>query len=80
MKTIYILGTGCPKCSLLAQNAETAVRETGLEFEIIKVTKINRIMKFGVMITPALVIDGEVKSSGKALSVEDIKAFLTRSI
>ena len=79
MRTIHILGTGCPKCNLLAQNAETALRETGLEFEIIKVTDINEILKFSVMITPALVIDGEVKSAGKTLSVEDIKAFITRS-
>jgi small redox-active disulfide protein 2 len=79
MKTIHILGTGCPKCNLLAKNAEIAVRETeGLEFEIVKVTDINEILGFGVMITPALVIDGEIKSTGKALSVEDIKAFLTR--
>ncbi len=78
MKKIFVLGTGCPKCNLLAQNAEIAVRETGLEFEIIKVTNINEIIKFGVMLTPALVIDGEVKSSGKALSVEDIKAFIAR--
>ena len=80
MRTIHILGTGCPKCNLLAQNAETAVRETSVEFEIIKVTDINEILKFGVMITPALVIDGEVKSVGKTLSVEDIKEFITRTI
>lgn len=79
MKKIYVLGTGCPKCNILAKNAETAVRETGQELEIVKVTDINEIMKFGVMLTPALVIDGEVKSSGKALSVEDIKAFIIRT-
>ena len=78
MKTIHILGTGCPKCNLLAKNAEIAVREAELEFEIVKVTNINEIMDFGVMITPALVIDGVVKSTGKALGVEDIKAFLAR--
>jgi len=79
MKTIHVLGTGCPKCNLLAKNAEVAVRETeGQEFEIVKVTDINEILGFGVMITPALVIDGVVKSTGKALSVEDIKAFLAR--
>lgn len=79
MKTIHILGTGCPKCNLLAKNAEIAIRETGgMEFEIVKVTDINKIMDFGVMITPALVIDGVVKSTGKALSVEDIKTFLSR--
>jgi len=78
MKTIHILGTGCPKCNLLAKNAEIAVRASELEFEIVKVTDINKIMDFGVMITPALVIDGVVKSTGKALGVEDIKAFLAR--
>jgi small redox-active disulfide protein 2 len=78
MKAIHVLGTGCPKCNLLAKNAEIALREAGLEFEIVKVTDINEIMKFGVMLTPALVIDGVVKSMGKALSVEDIKAFLSR--
>ena len=78
MKTIHILGTGCPKCNLLALNTETAVREAGLEFEVVKVTDINEILGFGVMITPALVIDGVVKSTGKALSVEDIKALLAR--
>ena len=79
MKTIHILGTGCPKCNLLAKNAEIAVREMeGQEYEIAKVTDINEILDFGVMITPALVIDGVVKSTGQALSVEDIKAFLAR--
>ena len=78
MKTRHILGTGCPKCNLLAKNAEIAVRESELEFEIVKVTDINEIMDFGVMITPALIIDGVVKSTGKALGVEDIKAFLAR--
>jgi len=79
MKIIHVLGTGCPKCNLLANNVEIAVREAGLKFEIVKVTDINEIMEFGVMLTPALVIDGEVKSMGKALSVEDIKAFLART-
>ena len=79
MRTIHILGTGCPKCNLLARNAEIAVRDSGLDFEIVKVTDINEILDFGVMITPGLVIDGEVKSTGKALSVEDIRAFLERT-
>jgi small redox-active disulfide protein 2 len=69
---IEILGTGCPKCKKLAENAETAVKELNSDAEIIKVTKINEIMKYGVMITPALAIDGEVKSSGKVLSPEEI--------
>ncbi len=73
---IQILGTGCPKCKQLAQNAEEAVKALGIEAEIEKVTGINEIMKFGVMMTPALAIDGTVKSSGKVLSAGDIKGLL----
>jgi len=76
MKKIQILGTGCPKCKKLAANAEAAARELGIEYELVKVTDINEIMKFGVMMTPALAVDGEVKSAGKALSVDEIKEFL----
>ena len=74
---IQILGTGCPKCKKLAENAEVAAKELGLDCEIEKVTQINDIMAFGVMLTPALVVNGEVKSAGKALSADDIKKFLT---
>ena len=70
---IQILGTGCPKCKKLAQHAEEAVKALGLDAEIEKVTQISDIMKFGVMTTPALVVDGTVKSVGKLLSVEEIK-------
>ena len=76
MKKIQILGTGCPKCKQLAENAEEAARALGLEYELVKVTEINEIMKFGVMMTPALVIDGEVKSAGKLLSAEEIGKML----
>ena len=76
MKRIQILGTGCPKCKALAANAEAAVKALGIEAEIEKVEKIQDIMKFGVMITPALVIDGGVKSAGKVLSEADIEALL----
>jgi small redox-active disulfide protein 2 len=76
MKKIQILGTGCPKCKALTQNAETAAKEMGIECQIEKVTEINEIMKFGVMMTPALVIDGQVKVVGKVLSPEQIKAML----
>ena len=76
MKKIQILGTGCPKCQSLAENAEAAASETGVEYEIEKITDITEIMKFGVMMTPGIVIDGEVKSSGKVASVEDIKTYL----
>jgi small redox-active disulfide protein 2 len=77
MKKIQILGTGCPKCKALAQNAETAAKEMGIEYTIEKVTDINEIMKFGVMMTPALAVDGQVKAVGKVLSSEQIKQLLT---
>ena len=76
MKKIQILGTGCPKCKLLMANAETAIQTLGLEAQIEKVEKIVDIMKFGVMTTPALVVDGQVKSVGKVLSPDDIKKYL----
>lgn len=77
MKKIQILGTGCPKCKALTQNAETAAKEMGIEHQIEKVTEINEIMKFGVMMTPALVVDGQVKVVGKVLSPEQIKPMLS---
>ena len=73
MKKLQILGTGCPKCKKLAENAEAAAKALGIEYEIEKVTDINEIMKFGVMMTPALAVDGEVKVVGKVLSSEEIK-------
>jgi len=76
MKKIQILGTGCPKCKKLAECAEQAAKELGIEYEIEKVTKINDIMKFGVMVTPAMVVDGKVKVSGKVPSVEQLKEMI----
>ncbi len=76
MKTIQILGTGCPNCKKLTENAETATRDLGGEFEIEKITDLDRITDFGVMMTPALAVDGEVKSMGKVLSPEEIKRLL----
>jgi small redox-active disulfide protein 2 len=73
---IQILGTGCPKCKKLTQHTEEAVKALGLNAEVEKVTQINDIMKFGVMMTPALAVDGTVKSVGKLLSVEEIKGLL----
>ena len=77
MKKIQILGTGCPKCKKLAENAEAAAKETGIEYEIEKMTEINEIIKFGVMVTPALVVDGQVKAVGKVPDVDKIKQMLT---
>ena len=73
---IQILGTGCPKCKQLAENAEKAAKELGIQFEMEKVTDINKIMEFGVMMTPALAIDGTVRSVGKVLSPDEIKKML----
>jgi small redox-active disulfide protein 2 len=76
MKKIQILGTGCPKCKKLAENTEAAAKELELEFEVEKVTDINEMMKFGVMMTPALVVDGQVKVVGKVPSPDEIKQML----
>lgn len=73
---IKILGSGCPKCKQLEANAVKAVEETGTEATIEKVTDMNSIMDYGVMMTPAFVIDEEVKTVGKLLTPEEIKAFL----
>jgi small redox-active disulfide protein 2 len=77
MKKIQILGTGCPKCKKLAENAEAAAKEAGIEYEIEKITDINQIMSFGVMMTPALAIDGQVMAVGKVLATDQIKALLS---
>ena len=76
MKKIQILGTGCSKCKKLAENAESAARALGIEYTIEKVTNINDIMAFGVMMTPALAVDGEVKVVGKVPDPEAIKDML----
>ena len=76
MKLIQVLGTGCPKCEKLKKNAEQAVEESGVEATVEKVSDINVITGFGVMMTPALAIDGEVKVVGKVPSPEDIKKLL----
>lgn len=76
MTRIQILGPGCPKCKKLAENAQAAVAAAGIECEIVKVTDINEIMKFGVMMTPALAVDGEVKIVGKVPSPDEIKKML----
>jgi len=76
MTKIQVLGMGCPKCKQLADNAEAAAKELGLEYTVEKVSDIEEIMKFGVMMTPALVVNGEVKLVGKAPPPEDIKKLL----
>lgn len=77
MSKIQILGTGCPKCKKLVENAESAVKLLSGDFEIEKVTDINKIIGFGVMSTPALAVDGQVKITGRVPSVEEIKKILS---
>jgi small redox-active disulfide protein 2 len=76
VKKIQIIGTGCPKCAALAENAKAAADALGLDYELEKVTDINEIVKLGVMMTPALAVDGEVKLIGKVASVEDLKKII----
>ena len=76
MTTIHVLGTGCKKCANLKDNVDAAVKELGIEADVQKVEDINKIIAFGVMSTPALVVDGEVKFAGKVATTEEIKAVL----
>lgn len=73
MKKIQILGMGCQKCNRLQELSEQAANELGFEYTVEKVKDMKRIMDFGVMVTPALVVDGEVKVAGKVPSLEDLK-------
>ena len=74
---VQILGTGCPKCRALTHNAEEAIRELGLDAEIVKVDQIKDIVAMGVMMTPALAVDGVVKASGRVLTVDQVKEALS---
>lgn len=76
MKSIQILGTGCAKCTRLAEAAEQAAKALGLEYELEKITDIARFADFGVMMTPALAVDGEVKVSGRVPSHDELKQML----
>lgn len=76
MKRLQILGTGCPKCKKLAEQTEAAAKAAGIEYQLEKVTDLQAIMKFGVMMTPALVVDGDVKVVGKVPSVDEIRKML----
>jgi len=77
MKKIEILGMGCPKCNQLEDRAKEAVKELGIEAEVIKVKDIKTITDYGVMITPALAVDGVVKVAGKVPKLEEIKEWIT---
>ncbi len=76
MKTLQILGTGCPKCTQLAAATEVAAKALGLEYQLEKVADLKRIMSFGVMMTPALVVDGVVKCAGRVPKIEELKSML----
>jgi small redox-active disulfide protein 2 len=78
MTTIQVLGTGCKKCAALKANAEAALKELGIAAEVEKIEDINRIVAFGVMSTPALVIDGQVKVVGKVASPQEIMTLLPK--
>ena len=77
MTTIQVLGTGCKKCAALKDNAEQAVKNLGVEAQVEKVEDINEIVKYGVMSTPALAVDGQVKFVGKVVSTQDIMTLLS---
>ena len=76
MKRIEVLGTGCPKCGKVEEMVRRAVAESGVEAEVIKVKDIREILKYKVMMTPAVVVDGEVKVSGRVPTLEEARAFL----
>ena len=76
MKEILVLGPGCARCEMLADRVKEAAEQLGLEYELTKVTDLGEITSFGVMMTPALVVDGEVKVAGKVPSVNEIKEML----
>ena len=73
MKKLQILGTGCAKCANLAAATEQAAQALGLEYQLEKVTDLQQIMSFGVMVTPALVVDGKVKSAGRVPAADELK-------
>jgi len=76
MKMLQILGPGCPKCEELAKKTEEAAKALGVEYELKKVSDLNEMMALGVFVTPALVVDGEVKVVGKVPSVAEIKEII----
>ena len=73
---IQILGPGCAKCTRLMETAEAAAKELGVDYQLEKISDINQIMSFGVMMTPGLVVNGEVKSVGKVPSLDEMKTML----
>ncbi|MDY7091868.1 MAG: thioredoxin family protein [Acidobacteriota bacterium] len=77
MMKLQILGTGCPKCKLLTEHTERAAQELGLDYELEKVTDLDRILEFGMVATPALVVDGDIKVSGRVPTAKRLQGILT---
>jgi len=75
---LEILGTGCPRCERLAENALLALKELGIEAEVVKVTDLKKMVSYGPLMTPGLVVDGKIKSAGQVLSIQQIKELLSR--
>ena len=78
MKSVKVLGPGCPKCQQLMKATQQAINDLALECELEKVSDIQQMMSFGVLLTPALVVDGQIKLSGKVPSVEELKKILAQ--
>jgi small redox-active disulfide protein 2 len=76
MRKIQVLGPGCPRCTQLAAAVDLAARQLGLEYEVEKITDISEIVNLGVMMTPGLIVDGELKFQGKCPSVDELKAII----
>lgn len=76
MKKVIVLGPGCPRCDKLAAVTREAADQLGIEYELEKITDIKRFVEFGVMMTPGLVVDGEVKIQGKVPPIDEIKSIL----
>ena len=76
MYKIEILGTGCAKCNKLEETAKKASDELGIEYDLVKVKDISKIMEYGVMVTPALVVNGVVKAAGKVPGIDEVKKMI----
>jgi len=77
MKKLQVLGPGCPKCIELAKRTDEAAKASGVDYELEKVSELKQIMSFGVLMTPALVVDGQVKVVGQVPSVDEIKKLIS---
>jgi len=77
---IEVFGPGCAKCKTTAENARQAIEQAGVEAEVVKVEKIDEIMKRGVMLTPAVYIDGKKCSEGKLIKTEQIREWIQEKI